>query len=111
MKEKTADLAGPGIGTYEEVEQILPTSYEPILNPKETQIALFEVKKHIEENLAKELKKNNINLIPNELRERILNFIFHRTHVDALALEEKLGIPFHISPPKVSLEEVQNKDK
>ena len=55
MKEKTADLAGPGIGTYEEVEQILPTDYEPILNPKETQIALFEVKKYIEENLAKEL--------------------------------------------------------
>ena len=55
MNEKTADLAGPGIGTYEEVEQILPTGYEPILNPKETQIALFEVKKYIEENLAKEL--------------------------------------------------------
>jgi aspartate--ammonia ligase len=55
MKEKTADLAGPGIGTYEEVEQILPTDYEPLLNPKETQIALFEVKKYIEENLAKEL--------------------------------------------------------
>jgi aspartate--ammonia ligase len=55
MKEKTADLAGPGIGTYEEVEQILPSDYAPILNPKETQIALFEAKKYIEENLAKEL--------------------------------------------------------
>jgi aspartate--ammonia ligase len=55
MKEKTADLAGPGIGTYEEVEQILPSDYAPILDPKETQIALFEVKKYIEENLAKEL--------------------------------------------------------
>jgi len=55
MKEKTADLAGPGIGTYEEVEQILPSDYNPLLNSKETQIALFEVKKYIEENLAKEL--------------------------------------------------------
>ena len=55
MKDKTADLAGPGIGTYEEVEQILPSDYNPLLNSKETQIALFEVKKHIEENLAKEL--------------------------------------------------------
>jgi len=55
MADKKADLAGPGIGTYEEVEQILPSDYEPLLNPKETQIALFEVKKHIEENLAKEL--------------------------------------------------------
>jgi aspartate--ammonia ligase len=55
MKEKTADLAGPGIGNYEEVEQILPSDYESILNNKETQIALFEVKQYIEENLAKEL--------------------------------------------------------
>lgn len=55
MADKKADLTGPGIGTYEEVEQILPSDYEPLLNPKETQIALFEVKKHIEENLAKEL--------------------------------------------------------
>ena len=55
MKEKTADLAGPGIGTYEEVEQILPSSYNPLLNSKETQIALFEVKKYIEEHLGKEL--------------------------------------------------------
>jgi aspartate--ammonia ligase len=55
MKDKTADLAGPGIGNYEEVEQILPSDYESILNNKETQIALFEVKQYIEENLAKEL--------------------------------------------------------
>jgi aspartate--ammonia ligase len=55
MADKKADLAGPGIGTYEEVERILPSDYEPLLNNKETQIALFEVKKYIEENLAKEL--------------------------------------------------------
>ena len=55
MGDKKADLAGPGIGTYEEVEKSLPTNYKPLLNPKETQIALFEVKKYIEENLGKEL--------------------------------------------------------
>ena len=55
MNDKTADLAGPGIGTYEEVEQILPSNYKPLLNSKETQIALFEVKKYIEESLGKEL--------------------------------------------------------
>lgn len=55
MGDKKADLAGPGIGTYEEVEQVLPSDYEPILDNKETQIALFEVKKYIEENLGKEL--------------------------------------------------------
>jgi aspartate--ammonia ligase len=55
MSDKKADLAGPGIGTYEEVEKSLPTDYKPLLNPKETQIALFEAKKYIEENLGKEL--------------------------------------------------------
>ena len=55
MGDKKADLAGPGIGTYEDVEKDLPTNYKPILNPKETQIALAEVKKYIEKNLSKEL--------------------------------------------------------
>jgi len=55
MADKKADLAGPGIGTYEEIESVLPTNYKPILNPKETQIAIAEVKKYIEKNLSKEL--------------------------------------------------------
>jgi aspartate--ammonia ligase len=55
MADKKADLAGPGISTYEEVEKALPTNYKPILNPKETQIAISEVKKYIEKNLSKEL--------------------------------------------------------
>jgi aspartate--ammonia ligase len=55
MADKKADLAGPGIGTYEQVDAALPTDYKPLLNPKETQIALFEAKKYIEEGLCKEL--------------------------------------------------------
>lgn len=55
MADKKADLAGPGISTYEEVEKILPTDYKSLLTPKETMIALFEMKKYIEENLCKEL--------------------------------------------------------
>ena len=55
MATKKADLAGPGIGTYEEVERILPTDYQPLLNPKDTQRAIFAVKSYIEENLCKEL--------------------------------------------------------
>ncbi len=55
MKDKKADLAGPGIGEYNELEKILPNDYQSLLTPKETQIALFEVKKYIEENLSKEL--------------------------------------------------------
>ena len=52
---KEADLAGPGIGSYEEVEKILPNDYEPLLPPKHRMQALFAVKRYIEENMAKEL--------------------------------------------------------
>ncbi len=55
MADKKADLAGPGIGNYTEVEKILPSDYKPLLSPKERMQALFEVKKYIEENLCKEL--------------------------------------------------------
>ena len=55
MSTKKADLAGPGIGTYEEVEKILPTDYTPLLNPRDTQRAVYAAKSYIEENLCKEL--------------------------------------------------------
>jgi aspartate--ammonia ligase len=55
MTNKQADLAGPGISTYEEVAKILPKNYDSILTPKETMKALFGVKHYIEENLCKEL--------------------------------------------------------
>jgi len=53
--EKMADLAGPGIGDYDELEKVLPQDYNTLLNPRETQEAIFEAKKYIEENLCKEL--------------------------------------------------------
>src|ERR1700756_3211009 len=53
--EKKADLAGPGIGDYTELEKILPTAYCSLLTPKETQQAIFQVKRYIEDNLCKEL--------------------------------------------------------
>ncbi len=53
--DKTADLAGPGISTYEEVAKILPDGYEPILPPMERMKALYEIKRYIEDGLAKEL--------------------------------------------------------
>jgi aspartate--ammonia ligase len=55
MSNKQADLAGPGISTYEEVAKILPRDYDSLLTPKETMRALFGVKNFIEENLCKEL--------------------------------------------------------
>jgi aspartate--ammonia ligase len=55
MTDKKADLAGPGISTYEEVAKILPRQYESLLTPKETMKALFGIKGYIEENLCREL--------------------------------------------------------
>ena len=55
VHDKKADLAGPGVSTYEEVEKILPTDYRSLLDPKETQHALFHLKRYIEDNLCKEL--------------------------------------------------------
>ena len=55
MQDKRADLAGPGIGTYEEVEKVLPTDYVPLLDKKQTQRAVFAAKNYIEENLCREL--------------------------------------------------------
>jgi len=55
MMSKKADLAGPGIGDYVEVEKILPTEYNSLLDRKETQKAIFAAKNYIEENLCREL--------------------------------------------------------
>ena len=55
VMEKKADLAGPGIGDYAEIEKILPRDYHSLLTPKETQKAIFAAKSYIEENLCKRL--------------------------------------------------------
>ncbi len=60
MNDKKADLAGPGISTYEEVAKILPDDYEPVLPPMERMQALYEIKRYIEDGLAREL---NLNLV------------------------------------------------
>lgn len=53
--DKKADLAGPGIGSYDEIEKILPADYESLLSPKETQMAITAVKRFIEDGLCEEL--------------------------------------------------------
>jgi len=55
VADKKADLAGPGISTYADVAKILPDGYRPLLNPKETQLALSAVKRFIEDGLCLEL--------------------------------------------------------
>lgn len=41
MADKKADLAGPSIGNYDELEKILPQDYSSLLTKKETQKAIF----------------------------------------------------------------------
>ncbi len=55
MADKKADLAGPGISTYEEVAKILPKDYKSLLNPKDTQVAVTAAKRYIEDGLCREL--------------------------------------------------------
>ncbi len=52
---KEADLAGPGIGDYAELERVLPDDYAPLLPPKETMQALYAAKRLIEDRLCEEL--------------------------------------------------------
>jgi len=55
IQDKKADLAGPGVSTYEEVEKILPQGYSALLPPLKRMEALYLIKNYIEENLSKEL--------------------------------------------------------
>jgi aspartate--ammonia ligase len=54
--DKKADLAGPGIGDYAELESMLPNDYRSLLDRRETQHAIFEVKRYIEDNLCQALR-------------------------------------------------------
>ncbi len=55
MADKVADLAGPGISTYEEVAKVLPRDYRPLLNRMDTQRAVFTIKRYVEDHLCREL--------------------------------------------------------
>jgi len=55
MHDKKADLAGPGIGDYADLEKVLPSDYRSALDPRETQEALFVAKDAIEAGLCREL--------------------------------------------------------
>lgn len=55
MADKRADLAGPGISTYEEVDKVLPQNYQAALPPLKRMEALYMIKEFIEKGLAQEL--------------------------------------------------------
>ena len=52
---KELDLAGPGIGSYEELARVLPRNYRPLLSRKETMQALYAAKRLIEDRLCETL--------------------------------------------------------
>ncbi len=52
---KRADLAGPGIGSYDDLEAVLPSDYHSLLTPRETQTAIYAAKQFIEDGLCREL--------------------------------------------------------
>ncbi len=55
LAKKRADLAGPGVSTYEQVEQILPNDYVPLQSPLDRMRGVYEIKDYIEKNLCREL--------------------------------------------------------
>lgn len=55
MYDKTTDLAGPGISTYEKVSEILPNDYQALLPPLKRMEALYMIKDYIENGLAEAL--------------------------------------------------------
>ena len=55
MIDKKTDLAGPGIGNYDDLVHSLPENYKALLSPRERMAAVFAIKNYIEENLCREL--------------------------------------------------------
>ncbi|MCK5231240.1 MAG: hypothetical protein KAR13_13285, partial [Desulfobulbaceae bacterium] len=55
MIDKETDLAGPGIGNYDDLVHSLPENYKALLSPKERMAAVFAIKTYIEKNLCREL--------------------------------------------------------
>ena len=60
MSDEKRDLAGPGIGSYEEVARALPRDYRPLLDPMRTMAALNEAKACVEAGLCRELNLNMV---------------------------------------------------
>jgi aspartate--ammonia ligase len=54
-RRKEADLAGPGIGSYADLDRVLPQGYRSLLTPRETQTAIYAIKEYIERELCREL--------------------------------------------------------
>jgi aspartate--ammonia ligase len=58
--DKQADLAGPGIGDYTQLADVLPHDYRSPLTPRETMRALYAAKRVIEDRLCAELNLEQV---------------------------------------------------
>ncbi len=76
--DKQADLAGPGVSTYEEVDKILPKGYSSILTPMETMNGLFAAKRIIEDGLCRELNLSMVQVPLIVTRESGVNDMLDR---------------------------------
>ncbi len=90
MNDKKADLVGPGIGNYNDLINVLPNDYNPILNHRETMQAVFAIKGYIEENLCKQL---NLEMVQVPLIVDVLSGVNDMLDRDG----SRTPIPFHIS--------------
>ena len=106
MPDKKADLAGPGIGDYVELEKILPRDYSSRLTVKDTQKAIFAAKNFIEEHLCQALNLMMVT-VPlivdttsgvNDMLDRDVDVLgrdlghdVHRLRVDRLLLGQRVG--------------------
>jgi aspartate--ammonia ligase len=78
VRDKKADLAGPGISTYEEVDKILPRDYAAVLPPLERMRALYVIKDYIEKNLCEALNLTMVQVPLIVERESGLNDMLDR---------------------------------
>ena len=88
--DKTADLAGPGIGSYDELARVLPADYDSLLNPRDTQRAIFAVKSYIEAGLCREL---NLDMVQVPLIVDVDSGVNDMLDRDA----SRMPVAFHIS--------------
>lgn len=103
------------IGKSEKKELILPDEsivysfnftysidYEEYANITIKGNVLFSVDQKTSEGLESEQR-----VLPNKFKSLILNFVLFKLHTELLHIEEKLGLPFHIPSPTVSVESKQ----
>ncbi|MEK6875406.1 MAG: hypothetical protein AABX30_01865 [Nanoarchaeota archaeon] len=98
---KNADVA-----ILDEKENIVEIDFNYIID-YDPKIAIIDFKGKIWASLDKKQKKQLLDgwkdkKILDEIRIPLLNFIFQKSNIRALQLEEELGLPLHLPMPRLS---------